>query len=169
MGLNISIGGRNETNLSPTQSLAIVFIAVIAGFALAGYGFVQYQDQVESVENAVGITATITDTNVRTDSSRRGGVDYQAEIDFEYSYEGQNYSSDFIYPLDNDREFGQESEAEEYLENYSTGDQINAYVNPDNPDQGFLKAQKSDQPLLFMIIGGFLILIGGYNSVKRII
>jgi hypothetical protein len=142
---------------------------MVGGVLLAGYGFTQYQGQSESINNAVNITGTVTDTNIQTDSSRRGGIDYQAEITFDYSYEGASYSSDFIYPLDDDREFSTESEAQEYLEDYPPGENVAASVNPEQPGDAFLNAERSDQPLLFMLIGGLMALLGSYKTTKRII
>ena len=169
MGLGINIGDKDSSNLSPSQILVFSSIFMVVGLALTGFGFTQYQDQSESIDNAVNITDTVTDTNIRTDSSRRGGIDYQAEINFEYSYEGTGYSSDFIYPLDDDREFNQESEAEEFIENYPTGQRVGASVNPEKPGDAFLNAKRSDQPLILTIIGGIMVIIGGYKTTRSFI
>ncbi len=136
---------------------------------MAGYGFTQYQGQKDSLENAVNTTATVTGSNMRTDSSRRSSTDYQAEIEFEYSYSDESYSSDFIYPLDDDREFGSEAEAEEFLSDFEKGKQVDAYVNPSSPGKGFLFRKSSDQPLIFMLIGGLMTLAGGYRTLQRAI
>lgn len=166
MGLDINVGGKNSSDLSPNQVLLFSSIFMVIGLVMAGYGFTQYQGQSESINNAVNITATVTDTDVRIDSSRRGGIDYQAEITFNYSYEGNNYSSDFIYPLDDDREFNQESEAENFIGNYPVGERVEASVNPEKPGEAFLMAERSDQPLLFMIIGGLMVVMGGYKTTR---
>jgi hypothetical protein len=149
--------------------LIFASVFVLIGLVLGGYGFTQYQGQAQSIDNAVNITAAVTDTNVRTDSSRRGGIDYQAEISFDYSYDGESYSSDFIYPLDDDREFSQESEAEEFLEGYPVGQQVDAYVSPGSPGKAFLMKKRSDQPLLFMLIGGLMAAAGSYKILQRFI
>lgn len=169
MGLGINIGEKDSSNLSPNQILVFSSIFMVVGLALAGFGFMQYQGQSESIDNAVNITATVTDTNVRTDSSRRGGIDYQAEITFEYSYEGTGYSSDFIYPLDDDREFNQESEAENFIKNYPVGQEVDASVNPEKSGDAFLNAERSNQPLILMIIGGIMVVIGGYKTTRSFI
>ncbi|QGA80603.1 DUF3592 domain-containing protein [Candidatus Nanohalobium constans] len=169
MGLDVNVGGKNSNSLSPNQVLLFSSIFMILGLAIAGYGFMQYQGQSENVDKAVNITATVTDTNIRTDSSRRGGVDYQAEISFEYSFEGENYSSDFIHPLDRDKEFNQETEAEKFIENYPAGEKVDASVNPEKPGEAFLIAERSDQPLLFMIIGGFMVMLGAYKTTRSFI
>ena len=122
-----------------------------------------------SIDNAVNISATVADTNVRTDSSRRGSTDYQAEIDFNYSFEGEDYTSGFIYPLDDDREFSTEEEAQEFLQSYSAGTEVDAYVSPETPDEAFLNNESSDQPLIFLLIGGLMTLSAGYKTVKNIV
>lgn len=169
MVLGVNIGGKNSSNLGPNQILLFSSIFMIIGLALAGYGFMQYQGQSESINKATNITATVTDTNVRTDSSRRGGTDYQAEITFDYKFEGTSYSSDFVYPLDDDKEFNTESEAQNYLENYSSGEEVDAFVNPEQPGKAFLTAERSNQPLLFVLIGMMMLLAGGYKSAQRVI
>jgi len=167
MRFRINLIGGGEPNSTPALVLAALFM--VGGLVLGGYGFTQYQDQSQSINNAVNITATVTDTNLRKDSSRRGGADYQAEIGFEYSFEGENYSSNFIYPLDEDKEFKQESEAEEFLGSYPRGEEIEAYVNPETPGKAFLNAERSDQPLILMLIGGIMAVLGSYRLVQRII
>lgn len=168
MGFRINLLDGNSEN-SGEASIVLVSIFMVGGVLLAGYGFAQYQGQSESINNAVNITATVTDTNIRTDSSRRGGIDYQAEVTFEYSYEGTDYSSDFIYPLDDDKEFNQESAAEEFLEDYSSGSQIDAYVNPSEPGNAFLTNTRSNEPLILMLIGGFMAVLGSYKVGQRVI
>jgi len=166
MRINI-LGGEERINSSAGIALAAIF--TVAGVALAGYGFTQYQGQTENIENAVNITATVTDTDVRTDSSRRGRIDYQAEIRFNYRYEGENQSSNYIYPLDSDKEFDSESNAEEYLEDYLPGQEVDAFVNPENPSEAFLNAQRSNQPLILMIIGSLMAILGSIKTVQRIV
>ena len=168
MGFRFNLLGGDLEN-SAQASIVLLSLFMVGGLLLAGYGFTRYQSQSESIDNAVNITATVTDTNIRTDSSRKGGIDYQAEITFGYSYEGEDYSSDFIYPLDDDREFNTESEAQDYLEDYPNGEDVAASVNPEKPSDAFLNAKRSDQPLLFMLIGGLMALLGSYKTTKRLI
>jgi len=166
--MKISIlGGKEQMNSTAGVVLATIFTVI--GVALAGYGFTQYQGQTENIDNAVNITATVTETDVRTDSSRRGRIDYRAEIRFNYSYVGENQSSGYIYPLDSDKEFNTESNAEEYLENYPSGQEVDAFVNPENPGEAFLNAERSNQPILLMLIGGLMAVLGSFKTVQRII
>ena len=158
-------GGSSESS----PNFVLLFLFMVGGLVLLSYGFNQYQGQAESIESAVGVTATIADTNVRTDSSRRGSTDYQVEISFDYSFEGDDYASDFLYPLDDDREFGTEEDAEEFLQNYTTGTEIDAYVNPQKPGEAFLWDRRSDQPLILLLIGGLMTLSSGYKAVKTVI
>jgi len=155
--------------MNSTAGVVLATIFTVIGVALAGYGFTQYQGQTENIDNAVNITATVTETDVRTDSSRRGRIDYQAEIRFNYSYEEENQSSGYIYPLDSDKEFDSESGAEEYLEDYPSGREVDAFVNPENPGEAFLNAERSNQPFLLMLIGGLMAVLGSFKTVQRII
>lgn len=170
MGLNINLGGfRQSTDQNPGKTIFFAATFTFISLAMLGYGYTQYQGQSESINNAVKINATVAETDIRTDSSRRGGPDYQAEISFDYRYDDSNYSSNFIYPLDDDKEFETESEAQEYLETYSNGRNVEAFVNPDEPGKAFLNAERSDQPLLLILIGGLMSLLGGYKVLKTVI
>lgn len=167
MSFRINLLGENDN--SGETSIILVSLFLIGGLILTGYGVTQYWGQSQSLDNAVNIAATVTDTNIRTDSSRRGGIDYQAEINFDYSYEGEKYSSDFIYPLDDDKEFNRESTAEEFLQDYSGGEQVEAYVNPSEPENAFLKDSRSNEPLILMLIGGLMAAISSYKLAKNVL
>jgi len=166
MGFRINLLGGNYS--SGETSLILVSLFLVGGITLMGYGFTQYRDQSQNLNNAVNVSATVTDTNIRTDSSRRGGTDYQAEISFEYSYEEQSYSSDFIYPLDDDKEFNQQSKAHQYIDSYPTGSNVEAFVNSESPETAFLNAERSNQPLILMIVGTLTALMGAYKLTRRV-
>jgi len=169
--MRISIFGEAEEGgkMNSTAGVALATIFTVIGVAVAGYGFTQYQGQGESIDSVVNISATVAETDVRTDSSRRGGVDYQAEIMFKYSYEGGNYSSNYIYPLDSDKEFNSESKAKQYLENYPQGKTVKAFVNPEKPGEAFLNAERSSQTLLLIVIGGLMAVLGSVKTVQRMV
>lgn len=169
MEVNLPGSSNGSDAANSTFGLVLAVLFLTGGVLMAGYGFKQYQGQKQSLENAVNTTARITETDVRKDSSRRGGIEYQAEIQFEYSYEGESYSSDFIYPLDDDRAFELEADAEEFTSSYDVGSQVDAYVNPEEHGQGFLLKKRTDQPLIFMLIGVMMALAGGYRTIQRAI
>ena len=158
-----------ESRLNSTPGILLAFGFAVIGVLMAGNGFNQYHGQSQNIDNAVNITATITETNIRTDSSGRGGIDYQAEISFDYRYEGEDYSSSYIYPLDNDKEFNSESEAEQYLHNYPQGREVTAHLNPENPGEAFLNAERSNQPFISMLIGVLMAVLGSFKALQRIL
>ena len=71
--------------------------------------------------------------------------------------------------MDSDKEFESESNTEEYLKDYLPGQEVDAFVNPENPSEAFLNAQRSNQPLILMIIGSLLAILGSIKTVQRIV
>ena len=158
--VRFSIGNRGSSirNLSRKQRLGWGSILLLIGLALSGYGYMNYQSQGEALDNAVNVTGTVTGTEIVRDSGgRRSGPDYSPVISFEYQYQGESYSSDNMYPPgDTDQELDSRSSAEEVVENYPVDSEADAYVNPEDPGEAFLKKKRSDGPLLMMGIGGAL-------------
>jgi hypothetical protein len=167
--MNISIGGNNGINsMTRNQRLAWGTVLIIIGIAISGLGYIDYQSQGDALQNAVNVTGTVTGTEIVTDSGgRRSSPDHSPVISFNYSYNGQSYSSDNTYPPgDTQRELNSRSAAEKIAQNYSTGTTVTAYVNPENPGEAFLKKKRSNDPVIFMGIGAVVILGGLYVILK---
>lgn len=90
------------------------------------------------MQNPVNASATVKDTEIDRDSSRKEGPDYQPHIKFEYSFKSQQPSI-----------------------------QIQVNVTPENPGEAFIKARKSNKPLIFTGPGVLTIGPGAYRSLKQ--
>ncbi|EHK01857.1 hypothetical protein HRED_06667 [Candidatus Haloredivivus sp. G17] len=89
-----NFGPRLELGSENGRGAVISNIAIIlVGFGLIFLGYNTYTGQNQALENPVNVSATVTETGIDRQSSRRGGPDYQPEIIFEYSYGGQEYTS----------------------------------------------------------------------------
>lgn len=166
--MRISIGGENGklSNASRKQKLAWGSILMLIGVAISGFGYMNYQNQGDSLQNAVNITGTVTGTEIVENHGRRS-TDYSPVISFEYTYQGQTYTSDNMYPPgDTQRELDSMSAAESVTAEYPTGSEVSAYVTPDNPGEAFLKKKRSNGPLLFTGIGAAMVLGGLYVILK---
>lgn len=130
-------------------------IVLVVGISMSGYGALNYYEQSKAVENTVEVNATVTGTDIETVHHRRGD-NYAPVVSFEYRYQGTSYTSNNIFPTGADPSYDSESKANEFLEEYEPGEAVTAYVNPSSPSSGFLKADKSKEPLYFFAIGGFI-------------
>ena len=142
-------------------------IGIVIGLGLIGLGANTYINQNQALQNPANTTATITDTGVDRDSSRKSGIDYQPEINFEYSFEGNQYTSSNMYPGGQQpQEYDYESEAREVTDKYSEGSEITVYVPPESPGEAFIENEKTNNPLIFMGIGVLFMFLGAYKFMK---
>ena len=145
----------------PRGTLQIAF-ALLVGLATMGYGAYSYSEQTTALDSAVAVNATVAATSVEEVPKKRG-TDYRPTATFEYSYEGETYTSSNVYPGTLPREFGSRERARAELATYEPGDTVTAYVRPDAPGNAFLKYESSNKP--FLVIGfGALFVLGAVYS-----
>jgi len=141
---------------------------LVVGLAIAGFGTYDYLHQSEAISDAVAVDATVTATEVDSVSQRRGGLDYRPVVSYEYTYEGESYTSSNLYPATFEPDYGTESAAEAELQGYERGGPVTAYVNPEAPSEAFLEAETSTGPLKLAGIGGVTVLIAGASVLRGI-
>ena len=115
------------------NSKVMAALGVLAGFLIAVYGGMDYMEQNERIQGSEKINVTVTDVSVveQTSSSRHGtSMEYAPIVNFEYSYSGENYSSDNFYPTHSDFTKSNREAAGDVTEDYTTGSQVQAYVDP---------------------------------------
>lgn len=161
--LNINLGQTSERGI-----LLSTAVITLIGLGLIGLGYNTYINQNQALEDPVNVSATVTETGIDQDSSRRGGIDYQPEITFEYTYDGQQYTSTNMYPGGQKaNHYDREAKAEDVVETYSQGSEMTVYVPPDTPGEAFIQAKKTNDPLIFMGIGILMIGAAGYRFYKN--
>lgn len=133
----------------------VAIILLLAGLGMAGYGAHTYMSQSAALDSTETVNATVTSTSVDEihSSSRRGGTDYRPQVTFNYTYDGESYSSSNLYPSGVTQDSGTRDSAESQLEGYEPGTNVTAHVPTDSPDSAFLKDQRSTKPLLMMGFG----------------
>lgn len=138
--------------VSGGSSTAKIALFVVAGLAVAVYGGYSLMEQSSALENSQPINVTIKSTGIE-DVSQRRGVEYRPQASFSYSFEGENYSSDNVYPGGVSKQFNTDQAVEKVIQQYSNGEQTEAYINPGSPGEAFLIDQSSNTPYLMILIG----------------
>ncbi|MFB6179974.1 MAG: DUF3592 domain-containing protein [Halorientalis sp.] len=120
-----------------------------------GTAHTRYQHK--AIDNAVNVTATVTKGHVEEDQMGHS-VHYDAHLTFTYTYEGQSYTSDDIYPGSGQKQFESRSDAEHYVQKMN-GTNVTAHVYPKKPGKAFLYSKAGD-PLTWIALGGVIAFIG---------
>lgn len=168
--MKFNIGSRGgDSEASRTQRLLFSVLFMLIGVGMLGLGYTTFQSQNQQLEDPVNVTAEVVSTGVDRDSSRRGSPDYTPVITFEYMYNGTEYSSDSMYPGGQEaEEYSSETSAESVTDEYSTGSNVEVFVPPESPGEAFIKAKKTDDPLIFMGIGVLMIGAGLYRYLNSL-
>ena len=151
------------------NSKAMAALGVIAGLLVAVYGGMDYMEQSERLQGAETINATVSDVDIeeQSSSSRRGPeMEYAPIVRFEYSYSGENYTSDNFYPTDTDVAKNNREKAEEITADFSTEDRITVFIDPENPGEAFLRNGRSSKPLILLGFGALMTLLASRSLIK---
>jgi hypothetical protein len=154
-----------EFNFDGPSGPLQVAVMLLLGLGTIGYGAYGYTAQTSALDSAETVDATIVSTSVETHSNRRG-TEYSPKATFEYTHEGESYTSSKVFPGKLPREFGSEEDARAKIEGYDPGDTVTAYVPSDAPGSAYLKHEQSDKPLIVAGLG-VLVVLGTVVSVLR--
>ena len=123
-------------------------IKLLIGLALVGYGlFITYPRLTVDFEAVPAVVTQSLEEYIKTSPDRPGRYFYTFE--YQYSYQGQEYVSDRY-------SYGGRDTAEAVC-NYKTGDELTAYVNPENPAYAIVKRGISGFVLALTGIGLLII------------
>jgi hypothetical protein len=110
------------------------------------------------------VEATVLESEVDRVRAGSGDVsdqEYRPVVEFEYTYEGESYTSDERFPSSLDQSYGSRSKAESAIEEYEEGETVTAYVDPDSPGRGFLENKRSMTPYVAGLFGVVSVVAGG--------
>jgi len=139
-------------------------ISIILGIVLLGVaGYMGYSQQ-QSLSSGVQIEATVESKEVTMGSSKRGDR-YTPHVTYSYTYNRTEYTSDNIRPGIGTEASDTRTAAEDRIDQYNVGETTTAYVVQGSPSKSYLKKQSSPLPLIFGIVGLFLIGRPVYKSV----
>ena len=128
-------------------------------------GAMQFWQQRRNLAHAEPVDALIVHSTVKVsktrDTDQRVGfsnstTSYSPEVRFRYTVAGAEYESERLYPSIIERGYASESAAAEVLAPYRLETKVRAHVNTAHPEQAFLIAEKSNGPIVFLILGVLL-------------
>jgi len=151
----------------------VVILLVIGAVAFVIGFHPVYQHNVAVQENqAVDATVISTDIDVDRDDD---DTDYRPVVRYEYTVDGQTYTSENVYPGQFTRWHDSRSKAESVIGDYQAGsgttaggEQVTAFYNPDNPGDAYLR-NDDGWPGGWWIITGYALLafVGGIYLVRK--
>ena len=165
-----SMGNESGVNINGPDTLKGALLLMLIGIAIISYGGYDHVQQTEAVRDAVEVDATITELDIEADSgtSSNPGANYDPVVEFEYTYNENEYTGTKIYPADIEQNYETQSSAESAIEEYEQGTQTTAYVSPDQPGDAFLKNQTSSAPIIAIVLGGLFTLFATVSAVRKV-
>jgi hypothetical protein len=166
--------------LGRISAVVVSLLFVAAGVGAGALGWINYQNTQSDLENAVEADGQVVETDIvrqeREEDPDDDGVYEDTEISYEpvvvytYTYEGEQYRSESLYPGGTGLEFDDRSEAEQFLSDYETGQSLTVKVNSAEPDRSFL-IEKDDSLFLLGVtgvFGGIFTLVGLVTLVRTV-
>ena len=150
-------------NFDPPIGKLRIVLAIVAGIGFMAYGAYSYNAQTSALNSPETVDATIASTSVEYDDTGKG-YSYYPQATFEYTYEGETYTSSNVYPAGLQKGFGSREDARAILKGYEVGEPVTAYVPPNSPGKAYLKRQSSNKPYIALGAGTFLFLLGMYKA-----
>jgi hypothetical protein len=165
-----SMDDDSGVNINGPDSLKGALLYILIGIAIISYGGYDYVQQTEAVRESVKVDATITELDIEADSgtSSNPGANFDPVVEFEYTYNGNEYTGTQIYPANIEQNYETQSGAEAAIDEYEQGTQTTAYVSPDQPGDAFLKNQTSNAPMIAIVLGGVFTLFATVSAVRKV-
>lgn len=147
----------------------VLFCAFAAMFLYVGA--VQFWQQRRNLAHSERVDAVIVHSAVKssTTSDTDGRVGFSnsttshlPEVRFQYTVGGAQYASERLYPSIIGRGYASEAAAAEVLAPFPLQSNVRAYVNAAHPDQAFLIAERSNGPVVFLVLGALLPPLGWF-------
>ena len=130
--------------------LAAIFAA--GGILLLGIGGYVLYTQYTAIQGAVAVNATVKSATVEAET----GAKFAPSVVYRYEYEGNTYQNDDLYPgIVNQETSG--DRAFEISHEYHSGDNITAYVDPNDPSEAFLITKIASRMTLGFLGGGIFV------------
>ena len=107
--------------------------------------------EVEIIKSEVfSSTSADTDPDLRRNTST---TTHRADLRFRYVLNGVRYESDLLRPNIIVQGHASADAAREELKPYPVGAKVLAFVDPEHPDQAFLRMEEGAGPIVFIVLG----------------
>jgi len=141
----------------------LMFVAVVLGVSVVGYGGYDYIQQSNAVDDAVAVETTVLNAQVSESDGRR--LYYRVTVEHTYQYQGTEYTSEQVFPGTTSPMYTVRSDAENIIGPYEPNVTTTAYVDPDAPGGAFLERQTTLAPLKFVGFGGLVLLLTTLHAI----
>jgi Protein of unknown function (DUF3592) len=142
----------------------LIAYAICGGFGIMFLyvGITQFVQQRRNLANAERVDAVITESSVSVsktaDTDGRVGfsnstTSYSPDVRFRYVVSGERYESTRLYPSIIGRGYASHADAAAELAPFPLEAKVRAWVNRSHPDQAFLIGEKTNGPLVFIVLG----------------
>lgn len=147
----------------PGFCILLGLIAIVAPSLFVYDAYSAHVEAENEIEGSMETTGEVLDNNINEYVSEQGqttSIRYAVSLEYEYQVDGKTYTSQNIYPSDRDViSFSDQYSADQYLNEYSVGDELTIYYQPDNPEESYVE---EDVPGLILPIFMFIMFsIGG--------
>jgi hypothetical protein len=164
----MSKGAKTMTDV--IMKIIFVGAALGLGIMLLSVGIRELVLQKRTLDGVMPVDAVIVSAEVvkstSPDMDRRllrndSTTSYSPEVRFRYTLADMTYESEMLRPTIIVRGYASESAAKEEIQTFSPGAVVTAFVNPEYPSRGFLIAERSAAPAVFITVGIILLPIAG--------
>jgi hypothetical protein len=141
------------------KGIGVVVILVFLGiFGAVGSGTVYEHNR--AIQEYEPTEATILETDIIVDDSD-DDTSYEPVVRYEYTVDGETYTSDNVFPGRFTRSKGSRSGATSVTSQYSPGDRVTIQHNPDRPQQSYLRNDGLPDSWWFAIGYAVIAALGG--------
>lgn len=161
-----------NTTDNPRRIIVLSIALLVIGGGLVAYGVTEYQTQSEVLADVDEVQATIIETDIQyhdatgqttgvsdqTSDHMDDDTQYRLHVVFEYEYDGQQYESSKFDAVGSFPTYDDHQDATDALADYNVGDQVTAYVPPDDPGEAFLEEEMPFVIYALIGFGAFLVL-----------
>lgn len=142
-------------------------LILVAGVAIAAWGGWAIYDERQTIDSAVEVEAVVLDSHVNEVKSED---EYYPQITYEYTYEGQRYTSDNVYASPDSTSI-EEASARSLVEDYPEGETVTDHVDSENPSEAYLETMHKDTlgMGLAILLGIAMVALSLNLLVKRIV
>lgn len=153
--------------------IIIILIACSFGMMMLWVGLTQHARQRRLLREAMPVEAVILESGVSgsksTDTDPRvlrstSTNSYTPLVRFKYRVQGISYESAMLYPTIIERGYASPAAAKAQVQDFPAGATVQAFVDPSQPDKAFLKREEGAGPVVFVIVGLLVPVLGAVLS-----